>query len=187
MDLLLGVHRPSVDSAGNVLNDSFKEPLDLDLWTTRLAPHSTPRKAMLGSFSSSTPTSASTEEAPSLSRSGVAHDTSPSSYDDDGGNDASEEEVMSVGLGDSDVQNDRTGAGRRRRPKSGAEIEAETRRGAGAEGAGKKVSGATAVVGAVGEVRGAAAVVERATGAALTELRMAGPYSALALTVSKRL
>lgn len=38
MDVLLGVHRPTVDVEGNVVNESFKGPLDLDTWTTRLAP-----------------------------------------------------------------------------------------------------------------------------------------------------
>ncbi|CAM9388053.1 unnamed protein product, partial [Sphacelaria rigidula] len=38
VDLLLGIHRRPVDSDGNPVPETIKEPLDLDLWTTRLSP-----------------------------------------------------------------------------------------------------------------------------------------------------
>lgn len=37
VDLLLGVHRPVVDKDGNILGEFIQEPLDLDLWATRLS------------------------------------------------------------------------------------------------------------------------------------------------------
>ncbi|CAN0119224.1 unnamed protein product [Ectocarpus fasciculatus] len=36
VDLLLGFHRPVVDQDGNILGEFIQEPLDLDLWATRL-------------------------------------------------------------------------------------------------------------------------------------------------------
>lgn len=37
VDLLLGVNRPLVDKDGNILGEFIQEPLDLDLWATRLS------------------------------------------------------------------------------------------------------------------------------------------------------
>lgn len=37
VDLLLGLNRPVVDQAGNILDEFIQEPLDLDLWATRLS------------------------------------------------------------------------------------------------------------------------------------------------------
>lgn len=37
VDLLLGVNRPVVDEDGNILSEFIQEPLDLDLWATRLS------------------------------------------------------------------------------------------------------------------------------------------------------
>ncbi|CAN0466117.1 unnamed protein product, partial [Ectocarpus sp. 12 AP-2014] len=36
VDLLLGFHRPVVDQDGNILGEFIQDPLDLDLWATRL-------------------------------------------------------------------------------------------------------------------------------------------------------
>ncbi|CAM9984988.1 unnamed protein product, partial [Ectocarpus sp. 12 AP-2014] len=36
VDLLLGFHRPVVDQDGNILDEFIQDPLDLDLWATRL-------------------------------------------------------------------------------------------------------------------------------------------------------
>lgn len=217
MDLLLGVHRPAVDTDGNILNETIKEPLDLDLWTTRLAQqHSTTDTAaadggrvMLGPCSASPPSytplsneegvnslSPRSPESSSPAGAVVAEDGTAPSANVNGGvgggssSDSSsddEDEVLSVGLRHDDLRQRR-----RTRPPPGrrnatAEAEATARRGARAEGAAKgEGAGGAAFVGGggAGDRPGVAgAVVERATGAALTELRMAAPYSVLALTV----
>lgn len=233
VDLLLGVHRPSVDRDGNILNESIKEPLDLDLWTTRLAPHpATAAAAVVATArdsaaaraeglpgappsSSSSPYSSSFSYSSSSSSGSVSSppssvktpsdegETSVSQGWSSGGTDDNDalssgsssgegdhSGQASVGLREADARRDLSAL--RRRRSSDADPEAETGRGFGAEaaGGGVGVGGAAAAVtgggreqstvGGVGEV----SVVERATGAALTELRMAGPYSVLALTVS---
>lgn len=241
VDLLLGVHRPAVDPNGNIVHESFKEPLDLDLWTTRLAAPYTTGSTTFGKADSteaageeegtldSAAFSAISPARPSLSgreNSWAEKNSSslfapflPTSFpttvaaaieeDDDAmassssrdGSDSSSryssassfdgEEVLSVGLrdddgdGDDDAPRSRSVYSRYRRG-SQSDLEAEEKKGTRKEERREESAANFSAAGNLlvgGERAGAGSAVERVTGAALTELRMAGPYSVLALTV----
>lgn len=218
MDLLLGIHRRPVDSDGNPVPETIKEPVDLDLWTTRLSPlPQGDATVMCGGKSEAVATAAVTGEGKDghFGMGGVMkHDQSRGSEDggksgteDSGEGDRSkvvrrstdrssklspddsssteteprdrEEDVLSVGL-DGDFKGRPRGggvAGMTGVPAAGAPRAAN-----GLDlGVDEDVAGRLAGGRAEG---GRGGIVGRVAGTALAELRMAGPYSALALTVS---
>ncbi|CAM9970587.1 unnamed protein product [Ectocarpus sp. 8 AP-2014] len=55
VDLLLGFHRPVVDQDGNILGEFIQDPLDLDLWATRLPqPHQDVNKGQSAALAAAT-------------------------------------------------------------------------------------------------------------------------------------
>lgn len=183
VDLMLGVHRRAVDSNGDPLPEGIKEPLDLDLWTT-LLPHGSNQIGDDTSDTEMTVESLSTTKEKRSSKSPSNADEGRSSSD--GSSCLDGQLGLVVRLGDGNTERPpRGGAGGQ--GGGGEGVTGRQQAGTGAQdglGPGVDTAGGVGRVVASGGV-GAGAVVETVTGAALTELRMAGPYSALALTVMK--
>lgn len=218
VDLLLGIHRRPVDSDGNPVPETIKEPLDLDLWTTRLSPLPQGDATIMSGGESEALATATvvgegkddhfgTGRARKRDQSRGSEGEGKSCTEDGGEGDGSkvvgrfsdrsselspddsssteselrdgEEDILSVGL-DGDFKG---------RPRGGGVAGVTGCPAAGASGAANgldlRVGGneARRVAEGRGEV-GSGGIVGRVAGTALAELRMAGPYSALALTVS---
>lgn len=174
MDLLLGLRHLPVDANGNISNASLKEPLDLDRWTSTAAARAETADA-LGTDQEESDSHTAARRP--LVMAGLTRDAigrSESAVDvagrSNGGYRCSAEgKSVSIRQG-----GERPPLQRRR---NGGHVEGGMRgdhRGGDAAEA--------AVMSGGGGVTGESAV-QRVTGAALAELRMAGPYSTLALSV----
>lgn len=188
VDLLLGLRRLPVDADGNIANAPLKEPLDLDRWTSATTAGAETEAAAvstanaLGSDQEESDTYAASGTP--LVMAGLTRDTagrSESAVDvagrSSGGGGGSGGRYRCSAEGKSVSIRQREEKPRLQRRRSGGHVEGGMRgdhRGGGAT--------EEAVMTGGGDVTGKSAV-QRVTGAALAELRMAGPYSTLALAV----
>ena len=197
MDVLLGLRRPSLDPDGNISSALLKEPLDLDRWTTRLAATSAAAAAAAAALSEKYGESGSSPVGSAATRSSIA--TTPPNpaarprCSQSGAVDAEGCEATEAfpPLPSGSRINEVAGSGRaegaqRRRGREGGEgkEDVDAERGTGADQEIWMPEAAAVIADGVDGAGAMTGAVEgRAAGTAFAELRMAGPYSALALTV----
>lgn len=175
VDLLLGLRPLPVDANGNVSNTSLKEPLDLDRWAST-APAGAETADSLGADQEE-PDRYTSSKRP-LVTAGLTHDAAGRSESavDVTGRSNGDNRCSTEGKSVSIRQGEKRPPLQRRR--NGDHVEGGGMRGDHRGGDAAEAAVMSGGGGGTGEN-----AVQRVTGAALAELRMAGPYSTLALSV----